>query len=595
MHLSLSSTRRILRGVAWGAAVVAPLLLLLDLSVSFLRDWPNHLWFITYYGVYFRQHGDLPSVVNVAPVVGIALPVFYAWLLYPLLGILAAALGAALALRLALFAMVAIQFWALLSAGRRIFGQLRVAYVVAVSVIWATYSLTNLYNRGALAEYFGAGFLFTAIGFAASAAVVAPGATRRFQGWLAGVFLLLAIGAHPPTAVLAAAFAGVLGAGLIVGWWRRGRPRFTAIDGVIVVGGALGGTLVLAPWVYASGLWGDKLSVTRDFGGLQFVPEHCDTFWGRFAPFPYDAISLVKGIWVVTPYLEAPVSVVLLGILLWNLELCRRSLHRTLPAGATVSSSPAREITGVATGWFVFLTVLSLSPWLAERCGFLAPYVQFVYRLVSHCNAALLTAVFASGVLVARQGGYRRFRHQTNIVLAVGLTVAVLGLGIKLSHGAVAAASDDNPPHPMLEGLVGVAQAYDTPGLVRKLRSEELKLAGTVTFPVGRSGADFGQLGPLKVERQHAGWMRTNAVVFPWLTLECDGQVLRADQLAQTDHFLAVYLPPGVHQLRAVWQPDRIWSVLNRLSQGAFALVLLFTLGWAAARQFGARRVTGIT
>src|ERR1017187_7551265 len=153
MNPPSQSARRILRGVGYGAAVVAPLLLLLDLQANFPHDWPNHLWIIGYYGEYFWQHGDLPTLVNIAPAVGMALPVFYAWLFYPALGILTAAVGVGLAVRLAAFGMLAIQFYALISAGRKIFDQPRMAYTVAVSVIWGTYSLTNLYNRGALAEY----------------------------------------------------------------------------------------------------------------------------------------------------------------------------------------------------------------------------------------------------------------------------------------------------------------------------------------------------------------------------------------------------------------------------------------------------------
>src|ERR1019366_6421493 len=109
MSFRSESTQRILRGAGYAASVVVPLVLLLDLSANFAEDWSNHVWMIGYYGDYFRQHGDLPSVVNLPPAVGVAPPVFYAWLFYPLLGVVAAVAGAALALRLAIFGMVAIQ------------------------------------------------------------------------------------------------------------------------------------------------------------------------------------------------------------------------------------------------------------------------------------------------------------------------------------------------------------------------------------------------------------------------------------------------------------------------------------------------------
>ncbi len=168
---------------------------------------------------------------------GSAQPVFYAWLLYPALGMLAAAVGAASAVRLAAAAMVAIQFYALWSAGRKIFGQPRLAYAVAVSVLWGPDSLTNLYNRGAFAEYLATGFFATGLAFGASAVAANDAASRRFHGWLAGFFLLLTAGTHAPTAVLAAAFLVLLAIGGLVargrGDWagpqRAGRDGWSSV------------------------------------------------------------------------------------------------------------------------------------------------------------------------------------------------------------------------------------------------------------------------------------------------------------------------------------------------------------------------------
>ena len=578
------SAQRILRGVGYAASLVAPLLLLLDLSANFSEDWSNHLWMIGYYGDFFRQHGDLPTVMNIAPAVGLAQPVFYAWLFYPLLGILAAAVGAALAVRLAVFAMVAIQFFALISAGRRIFGQTRVAYVVAVSVIWATYSLTNLYNRGALAEYFATGFFVTAIAFGAMAVAAKVASSRWFYSWVAGVFLVLTAGTHAPTAVLAAAFLALLAAGGVIAW-RWSRPKIFAGAWVGLAGGTLAGAVILSPWVYASGLFASKLSVARGGRAFIFRPDNCDSFWGRFAPFPYDASAMENGInGLGTPYLEAPINFVLLGILLWNLELCRRS--RAEPSARVTAPSAAGVILAIAAGWFLFLATLSLSPWLAGCFGFFAPYIQYVYRLVSHCNAALLVAVFASGLLVVRREGYRRHRHQTNLVLAVCLTVAILGLWIKLQHAAVVSRPPGDRPASAARRQMEVVPDYTLPALVRELAGDEVREASALSFPVGQGGAQFGEMGPARIELKEARWVRTNVVVFPWMKVERDGKELRPDQLAQSGHFLFIHLPAGRHELRPVWQPDRTWSILRRLSQATFVLVGLVTLAWAVARLF---------
>jgi hypothetical protein len=584
MSARSESTQQILRGVGYAASLVAPLLLLLDLSANFPEDWSNHLWMIGYYGDYFRQHGDLPTVMNIAPAVGLAQPVFYAWLFYPLLGVVAAATGAALALRLAIFAMVAIQFFALIFAGRKILGQTRVTYVVAVSVIWATYSLTNLYNRGALAEYFATGFFVTAIAFGAMAVAAKVASSRWFYSWVAGVFLVLTAGTHAPTAVLAAAFLALLAAGGVIAW-RRSHPKMPTGTWAGLASGTLAGAVILSPWVYACGLFASKLSVTRGDRDFIFRPDNCDSFWGRFAPFPYDASAIEDGINELgTRYLEAPISIVLLGILLWNIELCRRSRAQS-SARVSASSAPG-VILVIATGWFLFLATLSLSPWLAGCFGFFAPYIQYVYRLVSHCNAALLVAVFASGLLVARREGYRQHRQQTNLVLAVCLTVAILGLGIKLEHAAVVSRPAGDRPASAARRRMEVVPAYTLPGLLRELTGDEVRESSALSFPVGQGGAQFGEPGAARIELKQAGWVRTNVVVFPWMKVVSDGKELRADQRAQTEHFLAIYLPAGRHELRPVWQPDRTWSILRRLSQATFVLVGLVTLAWAVARWF---------
>lgn len=584
MSATTESARRILRGVGYGAAIVAPLLLLLDLSANLPLDGPNHVWMVSYYGEYFRQHGELPTFFNIAPAVGMSFPVFYAWLLYPALGVLSAGVGPALALRLAVFGLVAIQFCVLLTAGRKIFGAPGLAGTMAGSVIWATFSLTNLYNRGALAEYFATGFLVAAIGFGGLAALAASAPARWFHGWLAGFFLILIVGTHPPTAVLAAAFLALLGAGLALSWWR-GRLTLPPGTGWQLAAIAGVGAVIIAPWLYASLRFGHQLAVTLAYQDLIFRPDHCDTFWGRFAPFPYDAASTESGILSLgAPYLEAPINMVLLGLLGWNLELCRRAGGRPVRAASAPKIFPPREILAASTGWFLFLAVLSLSPWLAGYVGFLAPYVQYVYRLVSHINAALLVAVLASGVLVARSGGYRRHRHQTSLVMAVCLTVAILGLWIKLQHAALVVTTSARPVYSSAGERVEIARSYAVTGPVRRLDATEEASASRLTFRPGQAGVQFGEMSPARVKMEKAGWVLTNAVVFPWMKFERAGRELRGEEVARIGQFQAIHLPAGEQEIRPVWRPDPVWSTLHRLSQFTFLVVLVLTVAWAAFR-----------
>ncbi len=594
MRTPSQSAKNIFQGVAYVTAVVAPLLLLMDPSASFPEDWSHHLWMIGYYGEYFRQHGDMPVVMNIASVVGVAQPVFYGYLLYPLLAPLSAILGAAWALRIGVALITTVQFCAVLTAGRNIFRNAALNYTVAASVVWATYSLTNLYNRGAIAEYFATASLVTAVAFAAAMATETSSARRYFFGWLAGCFLVLTVGAHPPTAVLTSAFMVLVGLCAAPGVFT-GQLKVTRRTAALLGAAAGLGAIILAPWVYACHLFSDKLSVAQISRTFFFCFERCDSLWGRFAPFPYDLQSTESGITDFgTAYLEAPINVVLLAIAVWNLELLRRA-RKQIPSAAGLRFSVIETLLALALAWFLFLAALSVSPSVADNFRFFAPYVQYAYRLVSHCNVALLVAVFTSGVLVAKGGGYHRFRHETNVVIAACLATAVLGLLIKLQHAGVVTRQHDTPEFAfgndhraklISQRHAQLVEAYDVPTFAPSLDKTEADHALTIALPVGMAGAAFGKVGSAKIELKKPGWVGTNVAVFPWTKLLVNGEELPAVQTARKDRFFALHLPQGTHDIQAVFQPDRWWVLLHRLSQITVMIVLAISTAWAVLHLF---------
>jgi hypothetical protein len=168
--------------------------------------------------------------------------------------------------------------------------------------------------------------------------------------------------------------------------------------------------------------------------------------------------------------------------------------------------------------------------------------------------------------------------------VVVGLAVSLFGLGLKLHHAETMARPAGDRPASTARRLAESAHDYDVPGWVRRLKPEDAASAVLGTFPVGQSGAEFGQPGSLSLDLARPAWVRTNAVVFPWLELQSDGKAISAEQVAQTDGFLAVRSPAGRHELRVVWRPDSPWQALRRLSWLLFAAVLAVSAVWAAAR-----------
>jgi hypothetical protein len=587
-----------LRMGLYACSVLLPLVLLFNLTSSFYFDWQSNLWLVGYQGEYLLHRGALPDVINTLPSVGSPLPLFYGFLFYPVVGAVSTVAGPALALRIAALFIVALQFYALVEAGRRTFRNAGVTYLAAVSVIWSTYSLTNLYNRSDVTEFFATGLLVSCVAFLVAAASAPAGAGRRFFLGAAFVSALVAAGTHPPTAVLAAPLLLVICAPLVAGGFRS-KAGFRRTDWAAAAAALALGGLTLSPWLYVTMRMRDRLAILGEWDSptLKFFADRCDNVFSRFCPFPFDGFSTLQGtVNVSTPYLEAPVIFTLLGLLAWNLHLLLRSRREPRPgsAGTTPWEWASPWVLPAAVAWFCVLAALSLSPSLAGLgvVRQLSPMIQFAYRLVSHCNVALLAAVFASGALIGRRGGYLRHAQGTRIVVAVGLAIALEGVAIKLLHANTIILHPDPAlysPHGdrsqlAIQGNSSLDWPYSTPGLLRPLSDDASASAPWAIFPVGSHGADFGRVSDAEVDTPAAGWVMTNAIVFPWTGIVVNGRKPAPDHFATFNHFLAVYLPAGHSTLRWTWSPDPVWSFLHRLSFAAYVLVLAAITLWAAAR-----------
>jgi hypothetical protein len=588
---------KLLRWGLYACSILLPLSLLFDLQSSFYFDWQSALWLSGYYGEYFRHHAVMPMTLNTLPAVGHPLPLFYGYLLYPALGALSALLGPALALRAAILALVAVEFHALLAAGRRAFRHDGVSYLLTVSGVWSVYALTNLYNRSDMPEYFATSLLVASVAYIVAAAAEQAHGDRRFLQWMAFVTALLAAGTHPPTALVAAPllFAlGILFAFGALGSRREAHWKRWAAGGAV----AAAGCLILSPWVYVTLRMREKLAIIEEWGSapLQYYADRCDSLLGRFGPIPFDRLSNRQGtVNVGTPYLEAPVIFGLLLLLAWNVLVLMRSTPppRSGESRRSLWETVSGPVFVVAVAWFAFLAALSLSPDLANLGAFrsLGPMLQYAYRLVSHCNVALVIAALASGTLVAQRGGYLRFPNATRIVVAVGITVALGAAATKLLHADAITLHPDPTLFSIhgdrsslaVDGNASLDWQYSTPGSVQSLSNEVAASATWAIFSVGSHGGDFGTVANAEVDLPTAGWAMTNLVVFPWTKVLVNGRVWDG-ALGENDHFLALYLPAGRSTLEWSWSPDPIWSILHRLSGIAYVLVMAVAGIWIAAR-----------
>jgi hypothetical protein len=574
---------KILRTVICAITVFLPLCLLADLSSSFYYDWSNHLWFIGYFGEFFRQHHTMPEYLHTMPVAGMPTPVFYGYLIYPILGFLSSFLGASIALRAVLVVLLLSEYLALRAAFTRVFKDSFPSLVLPTVVLWSTYALTNLYNRSALLEYVATSLLVTSCAFAIASALEEAPAIRLKFAWLTIFTAMLMAGSHPPTMLLGCPLLLLLGCSLLfVRWKQLGNQRRPLL--ILLVLGCIAALLILAPWIQANVLLSHDLGISSKYRQLDYFPDRCDSLLGRFSPLPYDALSMKLGTAVSTPFLEAPFDAPLIIFLLGSLLL----IFRLPETDRFPKQLFGTVILMLGLVWFALLGSISLWKPLGACVPFLAGPVQFAYRLVSHANLGLLIAILGTGLLLRDRTNRVQIKRFQTILSLLALCTATLSLGIKLRHASMVELHETKSEYSLdgkreglvRDGLPAAASDYATPLVFGTLDPNIAKTMETYRFPVGLSGKDFGKIGELHFRTDKSGWVFLNSTIFPWAKVEINGVYPLAMASVRKDYRLGLRLAAGEHQASWTWSPPRSWRILRQLSQWLLVTTFLATLAW---------------
>ena len=230
-----------------------PVCLLWHGNNAFYYDWRNHLWLIGYFGEYFRQHWAFPITINTEQIAGLPLPVFYGYLFYPAAGLISSFTGCAFALRLACSLVFLLQVWQVNKTAEAIAGNRFVACAVTVLVSFATYPLTNLYNRAAITEFIAASLVISVCMMWLRIVQMDDPHRRRPLVFGAAMALALAMGTHPITAVLGG-FTVCLLIMTTLPFQHHSRDLWKTLGaGIALI------FIVMMPWIYAVALYGQKI------------------------------------------------------------------------------------------------------------------------------------------------------------------------------------------------------------------------------------------------------------------------------------------------------------------------------------------------
>jgi hypothetical protein len=555
--------------VLMAVIVLAPLsLLLIFPAATFQRDWTNNLWMIAYMRDYLLVHGVLPDTFNVAAHVGIAQPIFYGPLLYPCLAVLSVPLGASVGLRVACVIVWTMQSILVYRAGRVAGGRRYEALAASALVSWSVYALTNLYNRGAIAEFMGTSFLLSAVAAGALARIEPDAAGRRAFGLLFTLLAAMALGSHAPTALVGGFVLAVLCVAALPLMFRDGRGgrRFLAVAcmGFVVA-------LVLSPWVYVTAQMSGRLSIQvpselYPVAGKWQRFLAIDSWQSRLEPLPLAGRAEFPD--RQTPYVDAQWNFPLAVLAVWNMWLGARGRREF------------RLVMFCSAVACVGLLIISISPALQmalpRRVG---GAIQFPYRLVSHVNLLLFALLIAAWAARAGQALSPGPRKADLAILVSMMVLAGVALGMKLTHAADVMTVDGAAVLDAPDTMTRLPDTYAGQDDYT-LQIPERLLPGSATMIDGPRGlgpredvADASYVAP------GPQWVATSILNFPWNRLVVDGKPIPFDEIHNIYFHEAVELTPGAHTLGYRFEPDRVWVMLGRVSWIVLAGLAAATLG----------------
>jgi hypothetical protein len=574
-------------------AVALPCRYLLPLGSDYYYDWANHQWAIGYTGEFFRHHGTMPAVFNTSEIGGLAVPVFYGNLFYPVMGFVARWSSPELAIRIGVLALYAVQFRLVSKALVRVGAPRYLAHGVACLVIWAIYPLTNLYNRGALTEFFATGLLVCALALLVLVCRADNAGQRRRHASAMLLALTLAAGTHPITALFGIPTFVALGG--VFCWMLRApasridptgedprpacnavgvpTPRAPASRIAASIAPWLGlAALCVAPWLYATASYAGHLTIRHLHPDVVFFPEAMDAWSTRFWPLPLDprvAPGTPLGA-VSTPYLDAQINMALLIVFV---VIAMIAIRATRGGGVR---KPLVIVLAVVAALFGVFTAMSLVPGTYRVLPALTLMIQFAYRAVTYQNLALLAGVFLLVIAVPELAN--RLGHP-GVRAAVAACVVLSGAGVVVKWQHIAAVQHDRAGAELIHLPVqyyGIAD-YATEDLFTPLGPEPA-VAGSFAFD---AGARFGLAIALAVDLPESTWIATNVQSFPWNAISIDGTRVAATELRTANGKLVVRVPPGNHKLAVRLAPPAIWRVLrigSLLGLGGWWLALLAEL-----------------
>jgi hypothetical protein len=364
----------------------------------FAIDWINHVWTLSYYTHYLKDHGSFPASVNVIQAFGNPMPNFYGVFFYPLLSLVAIITGPDLAMRIICGVLLIAPMCSFALLFKHLTKDVPLSILLSVIVNSSIYALTNLYSRSALTEFFAFQLLILSI------SLVAYGLTQKSKIGNAAISIgfactALSLGSHPITFYTFMLFAGPL-----LFFMRHSIQKVSNTSQLHqAIFWMMFAILTLLPWILLTIKYYSDLQITA--GSLYYFPASIDSLLGKLGFFYFDPRVRAAGSLnsVSTPFLDAPLPLtlfLLLAVIFYRLFSLDKSQLKKIILPSVVAISliifclipPSNTIQGALPG--------SVSPMVKnEFLSILLTPIQFIYRLSNTfslcCIISLISAIAA--------------------------------------------------------------------------------------------------------------------------------------------------------------------------------------------------------
>lgn len=547
----------------------------------FYVDWLNNLWVIQYYARFFKANNEMPFVINTSNIlVGMTNPLYYGYLYYQTMGIIAIIVGNArraviLILLLLSFFMYLLYF----KLFRKILNTTyssesssfidTLCFIIPAIMLWSTYLITKIYDDGARTETNAILLLYILVGLWIHVLLADDGSKRIAIISCFSFILFVFIGTHPITTEIGGTLLFIFVVCTIPTLLKTSKNRI----GMLVFGGTLLTLVLLAisPWFYIT----ITNAITTNLGGAGTL-EVNNKRWisnvvNRLMIVPFDFEAVKGGISVISPYMTLQINVPLLimHLLLFVLVVKNKKINHASKIRSSI-------IMLVAAFFFACCSMDSFQ----ELVRVVFYSIQFNFRLISYTDMFIAAGLAYDLYLIIKSGELVRHKKLIWTFLVISMTISAHNV---ITQWTYAYALSDN--------YVGDIYSSDAPDnfywlndyadiSTKIISKEELNLPmEDVYFSLDDSNVNVATENFDNIDRCIVS---TNVSVSPYNTLLLDGEPVEHEdifRLKDTDYTCSfVVETSGSHTLSYTTVLPRAYLVLRKIALISAILLLMTAL-----------------